>query len=75
MLHLAAKGTPFGGGYSTAGDLIRFAEALRGGKLLKKESVETLWTGRANEGRYGYGFEVRRYSGVRIVGHGAGGSG
>jgi CubicO group peptidase (beta-lactamase class C family) len=70
--HLAVKGMPFGGGYSTAGDLSKFVTALRGGKLLPKASVETLWTGHANDGRYGYGFEVGKYNGRRIVGHGGG---
>jgi CubicO group peptidase (beta-lactamase class C family) len=70
--HLAMKGLPFGGGYSTAGDLSKFATALRGGKLLPKASVETLWAGHVNNGQYGYGFEVGKYNECRIVGHGGG---
>ena len=30
------RGTPAGGGYSTAGDLLRFAQALEGGRLLSQ---------------------------------------
>lgn len=70
--HIAVKGMPFGGGYSTAGDLTKFATALRGEKLLPKKSVDRLWKGHVNDGQYGYGFEIREYNGHRIVGHGGG---
>src|SRR5262249_35489319 len=66
------KGMPFGGGYSTARDLSKFATALQSEKLLSKKSVERLWTGRVNNNQYGYGFEVRMYNNHRIVGHGGG---
>jgi CubicO group peptidase (beta-lactamase class C family) len=70
--HLAVKGMPFGGGYSTAGDLAKFATALQGEKLLPCKAVERLWKGQVNDGQYGYGFEVREYNGRRIAGHGGG---
>jgi CubicO group peptidase (beta-lactamase class C family) len=33
------RGSPAGGGYSTLGDLLRFVMAMRGGKLLKPETL------------------------------------
>jgi CubicO group peptidase (beta-lactamase class C family) len=76
FLHVI-KGGPAGGGYSTAPDLVRFGQALLGGKLLKPGSVETLTTekikseGVPDEG-YGYGFGISRIREHPIVGHGGG---
>lgn len=42
-----------GGMYSTAGDVLKFAEALFGGKLLKKQTLERMFTSGLDE--YGYG--------------------
>jgi CubicO group peptidase (beta-lactamase class C family) len=67
-----ARGLPAGLGYSTGLDMARFAEALRGGKLLKAATLEELWKPREDTGvgrMYGYGFHVTRYNGQRIVGH------
>lgn len=52
------KGGPAGGGYSTVGDLLKFANALREGKLVGKEYVKTLITPKPelNSPNYGYGF-------------------
>jgi CubicO group peptidase (beta-lactamase class C family) len=75
---LPYRGTSAGGGYSTVGDLLRFAEALTGHKLLNAEYTETLLAGKADvaEGvRYAYGFEDARRDGVRVVGHGGGAPG
>lgn len=54
------KGGPAGGGYSTVGDLLKFASALRGGKLVGAEYVKLLTTAKPelNSPNYGYGFGV-----------------
>jgi CubicO group peptidase (beta-lactamase class C family) len=66
------RGGPAGGGYSTVGDLTRFAEALESGKLVKPESVRLLTTPKPElaSPEYGYGFVVE--AGGRIVGHSGG---
>jgi len=73
---LPVKGRPEGFGYSTVGDMARFADALRTHVLLSARSLDTVWTGSVDEGsgatRYGYGFEIKRYNGTRIIGHGGG---
>ena len=38
----SVKGGPAGGGYSTVGDLLRFAEAMRSYRLLSPESTQIL---------------------------------
>ncbi|MBV6880118.1 serine hydrolase domain-containing protein [Epilithonimonas ginsengisoli] len=66
-----AKGTPAGGGYSTADDLLNFANALQNNILLCKESVTLCTSGKVKyrEGMYGYGFEETKINGHRIFGH------
>jgi CubicO group peptidase (beta-lactamase class C family) len=71
-LFTGAKGMPAGGAYSTVGDLLKFGAALRNYRLLGAEMTARLWTGGARNPRYGYGFELGRYNGARIVGHGGG---
>jgi len=75
FLHVV-KGGPAGGGFSTVEDLVQFAEALRGNKLLSREMTETVLTGKVDtgrgEGRYAYGFLDERAGGERIAGHGGG---
>jgi CubicO group peptidase (beta-lactamase class C family) len=70
---MPVKGTPAGGGYSTAGDLLAFKEALLGDKLLSPEYTKELLGGkvaiRANV-EYAYGFMDKLIAGQRIVGHG-----
>ena len=63
---------PMGGGYSTAGDLVRFADAVTGAQLLKRPTSERSTTGYVPAdygGREGYGFETRVVNKVRILGH------
>lgn len=61
------KGGPDGGGYSTVGDLYRFAEALRAGKLLSQKSLDLLWTDH-RPNNWGMGFDVYASPAGRIVG-------
>lgn len=76
---LPYRGTSAGGGYSTVGDLLRFASALLTHKLLNADSTELLITGKVEGeggGRYAYGFEDQRdKDGNGWVGHGGGAPG
>ncbi|SKB91743.1 Beta-lactamase [Chryseobacterium balustinum] len=65
------KGTPAGGGYSTADDLLKFANALQNNILLSKASVTLSTSGKVKyrAGMYGYGFEENTINGQRIIGH------
>jgi len=64
------KGGPAGGGFSTVGDLHRFALAMLECKLVSVETLDTLWTD-ALGADYGYGFAVRDEP-QKIVGHSGG---
>jgi len=77
---LPYRGTSAGGGYSTVGDLVRFATALLGHKLLNASFTDLLITGKVDTGRgagkYAYGFEDERdKNGNGYVGHGGGAPG
>jgi D-alanyl-D-alanine carboxypeptidase len=74
---LPPRGSPAGGGYSTAEDLMRFAQALTSHKLLNAESTNLLTTGKVGPpGRmYAYGFEDEREDGARMIGHNGGSPG
>jgi D-alanyl-D-alanine carboxypeptidase len=67
------RGTSAGGGYSTVGDLLRFAEALEAGKLISKKMLAEATTPHL-EG-YGYGFGIRGEGPLRSYGHGGGAPG
>jgi CubicO group peptidase (beta-lactamase class C family) len=73
---LPVKGLPFGLGYATGLDLIRFQQALTRHVLLDSASLARVWTGvqRYTEpnSEYGFGFIVTSYNGTRIIGHGGG---
>ncbi|MSR63324.1 MAG: class A beta-lactamase-related serine hydrolase [Planctomycetes bacterium] len=64
------RGGPAGGGYSTVGDLHRFAQALLAGKLVSVESLDTLWT-RTSGADYGCGFQITDKP-QKVVGHSGG---
>jgi CubicO group peptidase (beta-lactamase class C family) len=76
---LPYRGTSAGGGYSTIGDLARFAHALLTHELLSPDSTKRLITGKVNTGpgvKYAYGFEdARDANGHGWVGHGGGAPG
>lgn len=52
------RGTPGGGGYTTVGDLLAFATALQGGKLLPAPLLAQALSPQDHDGRYGFGFVV-----------------
>jgi CubicO group peptidase (beta-lactamase class C family) len=76
---LPYRGTSAGGGYSTVGDLLAFANALTNHTLLDAKNVDLLTTGKAERpdgSRYAYGFNDEiSADGVRCFGHGGGAPG
>jgi CubicO group peptidase (beta-lactamase class C family) len=71
------RGGPAGGGYSTARDLLAFAEALRKGRLVSPSVAERLWTAKPelSSPEYGFGFGAGQDALGRRVGHSGGFSG
>jgi CubicO group peptidase (beta-lactamase class C family) len=65
------RGGPAGGGFSTVGDLHRYALALLSGELVSEESRRVLWTDHFGAG-YGYGFGIQEGPNGKVVGHGGG---
>ena len=80
---LAPRGSSAGGGYSTADDLLRFADALLGHRLLNPAFTETVFTAsgvpssapEAGPMRGGYGFMTSPTPAGRAVGNAGGGPG
>ena len=66
------RGGPAGGGYSTVDDLTRFAEALKGGRLVSDASVRLLTTPKPEIGSPNYGFGFIIDEGGKVVGHSGG---
>jgi CubicO group peptidase (beta-lactamase class C family) len=64
------RGGPAGGGYSNAPDLLKYAEALRTGKLITRQTLQLMRVRKPELGapRYGYGFAL--FDGPDIWGHG-----
>jgi len=74
----AVKGGPAGGGYSTVGDLLKFANALTSHKLLSVAYTDTVTTGKVEMGpgmKYAYLFGDEIYNGQRMFGHNGGAPG
>lgn len=71
------RGGPAGGGYSTVDDLLKFSIALRRHKLLSPQYTDIITTGKVDApfGKYGYGFGVVNFKGVRSFGHNGGAPG
>ncbi|MGE5672851.1 MAG: serine hydrolase domain-containing protein [Mycobacterium leprae] len=72
LLKHVAKGGPAGGGFSTAPDLLGFAEALMAHRLLSPELTELLVTNKSGDHHYAYGFEAQETHRSRVVGHAGG---
>jgi CubicO group peptidase (beta-lactamase class C family) len=66
------RGTAAGGGYSTIGDLMRFAQALSSGTLIAEATLAEAT--REQQDEYGYGFTVGQEP-VPNYGHGGGAPG
>src|ERR1051325_2931272 len=69
------RGTSAGGGYTTAADLMKFADALMSNKLLKAETLTEATGPPFTTGDYGFGFQVGRPGEARNYGHGGGAPG
>lgn len=71
---LVAVGGPAGGGYATAPDLLRFAQAFKSGKVVKPETAALLTSPKPEiaSPHYGYGFDLGRLApqGMKVAGHG-----
>jgi len=78
LMTLPMKGSPAGGGYSTAPDLLRFAQALRANKLVSAELTEKLTSGKVDTpmgAKYSYGFIDEMVEGKSVRGHSGGAPG
>src|SRR5262245_57455030 len=64
------RGTSAGGGYTTAGDLMKFAGALMSNELLKASTLAEATRPQFTTGDYGFGFQIGRPDEVRSYGHG-----
>jgi CubicO group peptidase (beta-lactamase class C family) len=74
---LPIRATSAGGGDSTVGDLLKFANALTANKLLDEKHRELLTARKTGEpaGGYAYGFGTSEEDGIRCFGHGGGANG
>jgi len=70
------RGTSAGGGYSTVGDLLKFAQALSAHKILSAHWLEeaTKEQGKGGPG-YGFGFGTGDEGGAKFFGHSGGAPG
>jgi D-alanyl-D-alanine carboxypeptidase len=78
VLTMPMQGSPAGGGYSTASDLLRFAQALRANKLVNAELTEKLTSGKIDTpmgSKYAYGFIEETLEGKSVRGHSGGAPG
>jgi len=68
------RGMAAGGGYSTVGDLSRFAEALSAGRLISKSTLAEATRPQSQE-PYGYGFAMQGDGSLFSYGHNGGAPG
>lgn len=68
------RGGPAGGGYSSARDLLAFAEVMRPGRLVTAAIMERLWSPKPElqSPDYGFGFGVGEDTLGRSAGHSGG---
>jgi hypothetical protein len=73
-MKIPLKGGPAGGGYSNNADLLRFARALREGKLVQPATLAKMFDGEvpAGPGGYAAGFGDRLSHGHHVRGHAGG---
>jgi len=69
------RGGPAGGGYSTVDDMMRFAQALGDGRLVRRETLAQWTSGQSDNGRTGFGFMVLNQGRGRAFGHSGGAPG
>jgi D-alanyl-D-alanine carboxypeptidase len=75
------RGTSAGGGYSTVGDLLRFAQALSSGRLIKRELFAEMTSKQAGGPQmrpgtgYGFGMMISDQPQGKRFGHGGGAPG
>lgn len=74
MLDTEDVDSPAGGGKTTASDLHKFVLALKGGRLVSKESLGSMKIDHYDNG-YGYGLTLNEVNGTRIYGHSGGAPG
>lgn len=75
---LPYRATSAGGGYSTVGDLLRFANALQSHRLLDARYTTMMTTGKVAMGgplKYGFGFGSGPINGTLCFGHNGGAPG
>jgi len=75
--HLTGRGSSAGGGYSTLGDMLKFAQALVGHKLLNQHYTDIVLSNQMPPGQppSGYGFFSIEVNGTRAIGNNGGGPG
>jgi hypothetical protein len=61
---------------SSVSDLVKWDAALDGERLLKKSSLDQMWTptktAKTGESGYGFGWQIEKVNGHRVVAHGGG---
>ncbi|MEW6207058.1 MAG: serine hydrolase domain-containing protein [Acidobacteriota bacterium] len=78
-LHDTSMKIPGGGLVSTPADLVRFAIAVQSGKIVKRETLQQMWTAnKTKDGQetvYGFGWGVRKIGSLKLYAHGGNQSG
>ena len=69
------RGISAGGGYCTVADMVKFAEALQGGKLVSPALLQQATTAQNHKGWYGFGFVVQGEGREHQYGHEGGAPG